>query len=92
MGTSAVEAYTTNKRAKLVLLSSDLSERTIRRFKKLCEENNIKMLIIDDSGCLGKSIGRDDIKVMAITDYNFKKMICDAYNREAGVSNECQIK
>ena len=92
LGTSAVEAYILNKRAKLVLLSSDLSERTIKRFKKLCEANNIEMIIIDDCGNLGKSIGRDDVKTMAITDYNFKKKVYQVYNRESGVSDGCQQK
>lgn len=92
LGTAAVEAQIINKRAKLVLLSSRLSERTIKKFKQLCTENNVKVFIIDDNGCLGKSIGRDDIKIMAITDYNFKKMVCEVYNQESGVSNECQRK
>lgn len=92
LGTSVTEAYILNQRAKLVLLSSSLSSRTIRKFKKLCEDNNIKILIIDDDGLLGRSVGRDDIKTMAITDYNFKEMICDIYNNEAGVSNGCQRK
>lgn len=90
LGTAAVEKYIINKKAKLVILSSNLSERTISRFDILCKNNDIDILIIDDNGYLGKSVGRDDIKIVAITDYSFKKIICEIYNEESGVSDVCQ--
>ncbi len=84
LGTAAVEKSILTQKAKLVVLSSSVSQRTLKKYQTLCDDKNIDILIIDDNNCLGKSIGRDGIKIMAITDHNFKKMVYESYNDKSG--------
>lgn len=92
LGTAQVEASILNNKAKLVILDSRLSKRTVAKFKRLCEANEVDILLMEDNIILGKSIGRDEIKIVAVTSNSFKGQIYKLYNSVTGVSDECQIK
>ena len=49
------------RNAKLAVLSSAVSQRTLKKFQALCSEN-VDMIILDDDNNIGKSVGRDGIK------------------------------
>lgn len=63
------------KKCKLILLSSDASKNTTKRFEDLCSVNNIKYFKISDKESLGSSVGKGFISVMSITDMKFAKVI-----------------
>lgn len=87
LGTAAVEEAILTRNAKLVVLSSAVSQRTLKKFQALCSEKNVDMIILDDDNNIGKSVGRDGIKIMAITDHNFKNMIYKIQIKNQGGGN-----
>ncbi len=70
------------KKAKLVVLASDVSERLIEEFKRACECDGINILIIDETineihCALGYKAG-----VITVNDENFSKRIEELINQE----------
>ncbi len=63
------------KRLKLLILSEDLSENTVRKLIKLSEENGIPSRIYGKTDELSKATGNRERGVFGITDINFANII-----------------
>lgn len=61
------------KKAKLVILAEDSSERTKKSFKELCEKLNVPIRIAGTIETLSQSIGQVNKAVFVIKDENFAK-------------------
>ncbi len=59
------------KKAKLIIISSDASDNTKKKFKALCQGADIKYLEIGNREILGRFAGRESAVVLSISDENF---------------------
>lgn len=74
-GTESVTYEIQNKKAKLVILAKDASDRTKLNFKKMCEQYKITYREILSIEEISNSIGKDNKAVIAIKDINFSNEI-----------------
>jgi ribosomal protein L7Ae-like RNA K-turn-binding protein len=63
------------KKLKLLILSEDLSENTVKKLSKLSKENEIPLRIYGKSEELSKATGSQDRGIFGITDGNFADVI-----------------
>lgn len=63
------------RKAKLVIVAQDASDRTKKNFKILCERENVKIRIYGTIDELSKSIGQNNKAVIVIKDENFSNEI-----------------
>jgi len=63
------------KKLKLLILSEDLSENTVKKLSKLSKENEIPLRIYGKSEELSKTTGSQERGVFGITDVNFADVI-----------------
>ncbi len=63
------------RKMKLLILSEDLSENTVKKLSKLSEENGVPLRIYGKSEELSKSTGSQERGVFGITDANFADVI-----------------
>lgn len=79
-GADAVEEVITRKKAKLVIVAEDASERTQKNFEFLCKKNNISYAVFGEIDEISKAIGKSNKAVIAIKDKNLSneiyKIIC----------------
>ena len=68
------------KPVKLVIVCSTVAENTYKKLKTLCEYNKWKMVQLNEGIILGSVIGRDNCKVLAMTDKNLSKAVLDLTN------------
>ena len=68
------------KKAKLVIVSYEASERTKDKFTKLCETYNIPLIIDGNIEELSRAIGKVNKATLAIKDENMAKQIKKIYN------------
>lgn len=80
-GSYAVLEAIKSKKAKLVIISVEASDNTIDKFQKRCEAGTIDYIMLGKKTELGRSIGRFDRTLVAVTDENFKNMILDAMKK-----------
>jgi len=64
-----------SKEAKLVLLTSDASDKTKKRITNKCFYYQIEVVLIDDSVYLSQSIGRSNCMYVSILEEGFAKEI-----------------
>ncbi len=76
-GSFACERAVKAKKAKLVLLDKDASQRTREQWQGTCGREGIGMLIIEG---MGRAIGKDGRMTAVITDNEFADMIKKAYD------------
>lgn len=72
-GTEASIDTIERKKAKLVIIAKDSSDRTKKNFKDLCDKLNIQIRIVGTIEDLSKSIGQINKAVLVIKDENFAK-------------------
>jgi ribosomal protein L7Ae-like RNA K-turn-binding protein len=58
-------------RVKLVILDSQVSDNTRKHFNDICAYRNIVCIEMNDNEGLGRSIGKDNIKIIGVTDNGF---------------------
>jgi len=63
-----------NGKAKLVLIATDASEKTIKNITDKASFYNVPVLLKYDTLTLSKPVGRKNIKVICILDEGFKDM------------------
>ena len=63
------------KKLKLLILSEDLSENTVKKLSRLSQENEIPLRIYGKSEELSKATGSQERGVFGITDVNFADVI-----------------
>lgn len=79
-GADSVEENIIKQKVKLLIISEESSERTKNKFVKLCEKNNIPVIIGGDIESLSKSIGKNNKAIIGIKDINFSNSIQRKYN------------
>ena len=63
------------RKAKLVILAKDSSERTKNNFNRICKTNNVPIREVGTIEDLSKSIGQVNKAVIVVRDENFAKEI-----------------
>jgi ribosomal protein L7Ae-like RNA K-turn-binding protein len=63
------------KKLRLLILSEDLSENTVKKLSKLTRDNEIPMRIYGKSEELSKVTGSQERGIFGITDVNFADVI-----------------
>lgn len=59
------------KKAKLVIIAEDASEKSKKNIEFICKKNNLKYIVYGKKEDLSRSIGKDNKIVFAIKDKNF---------------------
>jgi ribosomal protein L7Ae-like RNA K-turn-binding protein len=86
-GEGAVESALRKGRVQLVLLASDASSNTTKRFRNLAQRFKVPFLVLPaDKEELGKSIGRGIRAVVGLTRHEFARLV------EQGVQNTERAK
>jgi len=70
--------------AKLVMLSKDASDRTIKTITDKCRFYKVPVVFVEDRNKLGEAIGKAARVVVAVTDPGFGdklKAMCESNNR-----------
>lgn len=74
IGTNQVLEAVRGKKAKLVLIASDVSDNTLKNINDKSSFYSVKALQIDITAAeLGKSVGHSNTAAIAFTDVNFVK-------------------
>ena len=79
-GTDSTIDEIKKKNVKLVIVAENSSERTREKLKKICEINNVYIMIFGSIEDLSKSIGKTNKAIIGIKDINFAKEIKRIYN------------
>ena len=74
-GSFAVESSIKSGKAKLVIVSGDVSQNTEKKFRDMCEYRNIDMIKVGNNQELGECIGKPNRTVLVINDTAFKDML-----------------
>ena len=74
-GEESVENEIKKKKVKLVIVANDASERTKDKFKKLCNQHNIEIIIQEEIENLSKAIGKSNKAIIGIKEENLSKEI-----------------
>lgn len=72
-------------RLKLFIISKDASESSRKKFLKHCEEKNIPYIEDFSKEELGASIGKEEIKILAVKDKNMANKLLSLYKEEANM-------
>ena len=67
------------KKAKLVIIAEDASEKTRKNFEFLCKQNNVKIIVYETIDNLSKAIGKKNKAVLCIKDKNFSEEMVRIY-------------
>lgn len=79
-GADSVEEYIKKRKIKLVIVAEDASDRTKEKFKKLCNEYEIQILIDGKIEELSKAIGKSNKAIIGVKDINIAKGIMNLNN------------
>ena len=74
-GADSVEENIIKQKVKLLIISEESSERTKNKFVKICQKNNIPVIIDGDIEALSKSIGKTNKAIIGIKDINLSNEI-----------------
>jgi|AGTN01.2.fsa_nt_gi Ribosomal protein HS6-type (S12/L30/L7a) len=67
-GTAACEKGIRRREVRLLLMQRGLSEGTIDHFKLLCSRFGVEARMMDEAECIGRAIGRPEIKLIGVMD------------------------
>ena len=76
-GDTSVEAAIRRNKAKLVILSHEASDNTLKKYTHLCDKKHILMVNGPDKETLGGAIGKGSRTLVAITDTHWAKTMLD---------------
>ena len=68
----------------LVILCDEASNSTKKKFRNHCTEKNIPLIEGFTKEELGASIGREEIKILAVVDKNMAEKLISLYKNEEG--------
>ncbi|WP_019413993.1 YlxQ family RNA-binding protein [Paenisporosarcina sp. TG20] len=69
-----------NNKAKLVIISTDASDNTMKKIQDKCKSYNVELHVFGDRSDLGHATGKAARVVLAITDEGFAKKITELLN------------
>ncbi len=81
-GEQTVEKAIKTKKAFLVIVASDASDRTKKQFTDACNYYKVPIKIFGNKEELGHFMGKEFRATMAVTESGFAKMIADKINTE----------
>lgn len=70
----------------LMIISLDASKSTQKKFRNHCVIKQIPLIEKFSKEELGNPIGREEVKVLAITDKNMAKKLISLYENEIGIN------
>ena len=74
-GADSVEMQIKRKKVFLTIVAEDSSSRTKDKFKKLCEQCKVSIIILGELEELSKAIGKSNKAILGIEDINLSKEI-----------------
>ncbi|EOR27489.1 MULTISPECIES: 50S ribosomal protein L7ae-like protein [Clostridium] len=81
-GYSKCDEQRNRKNIFLFIISNDASDSTRKKFKNHCIAKNIRLIEDFSKEELGFSIGREEVKIIAVTDENMAKKLYTLYEEE----------
>lgn len=81
-GNYSVDKYIKLKKVFLVVLATDVSKNTFKKFAALCEQNEIPYIVYSTKELLAKAIGREIVGVIGVTDKGLANALLDAAKEE----------
>lgn len=78
-GEFLVEKAIKDGSAKLIIIATDASDNTKKKFLDMTNYRNINLILIGDKVSLGNAIGKDIRASIGICDEGFSKSIMDKY-------------
>lgn len=75
VGEAKTEDRLRHKKTKLVIISEDASENTVKKFKSLCEGHKVSLVTAGSREILGNYTGRDNAVVLSVSDDGFARTI-----------------
>ena len=79
-GTEACKQELESKKVKLIIIATDVAERTKMNFKNICKEKDVPIFEILNIDELSKAIGQSNKAIIGIKDINFSKEIIKIIN------------
>lgn len=79
-GADSVEETIRKRKVKLVILSEESSDRTKEKFKEICKNNEIPVIVYGTIENLSKAIGKNNKAIIGIKDENLSESILEKYN------------
>lgn len=70
----------------LIIISNDASGSTRKKFKNHCVNKQIYLIENFSKEELGNPIGREEVKVLAVTDKNMAEKLISLYQNEIGIN------
>lgn len=70
----------------LIIISNDASASTRKKFKNHCVNKQIYLIENFSKEELGNPIGREEVKVLAVTDKNMAEKLISLYQNEIGIN------
>lgn len=80
-GADSTEENIIKRKAKLIIIATDSSDRTKKRFTELCEKYNVPVILYSNIDGLSKSIGKQNKAIVGVKEANIAKEIEKIYNR-----------
>lgn len=74
-GADSVEMDIKKKKVFLTIVAEDSSDRTKEKFKKICEEYGVPIIILGEIEELSKAIGKSNKAILGIEDINLSNEI-----------------
>ena len=74
-GADSVEEQIKKKKVYIVIVAIDSSERTKEKFKKICEEHKVPIIIDEKIDTLSNAIGKSNKAVIGVEEENLAKEI-----------------
>lgn len=74
-GEDLIIQHIRNKSAKLILIATDISERTKKKLIDKCNTFDVPYIEVDDRQTLGNAIGKRERVAIAISDEGFAKKL-----------------
>ncbi|ABY92932.1 LSU ribosomal protein L7AE [Thermoanaerobacter thermohydrosulfuricus] len=81
-GNYSVDKYLKLKKVFLVVLATDVSKNTFKKFATMCERNKVPYIVYSTKELLAKAIGREMVGVIGITDEGLANVLLDAAKEE----------
>lgn len=78
IGKVAVDILLKRKRASLVIIAADASDKLKRQMEIACLRNNVPVYVFGTKTELGKLCGRDEVGVISISDKHLAEGIREA--------------
>lgn len=91
-GAEQCEKAVKNGKARLIILDAVVSDNTRKHFTDMCNYRGIALISLKDEERLGRSIGKESIKVIGVIEGGFSRNILKKFEEGSDRSSERVIK